>query len=58
MNHKLDDNITWLMLAQAVHGIMDWGYSVAMITTDVTILDDDAGVVGTASLTVEGSPTA
>lgn len=46
------------MLAQAVHGIMDWGYSVAMITTDVTILDDDAGVVGTASLTVEGSPTA
>ena len=52
MNHKLDDKMTWLTLAQAVHGIVDWGYSVAMIATDVTILDDEAGVVGSASLTV------
>ncbi len=57
MNHKLDDKMTWLTLAQAVHGIVDWGYSVAMIATDVTILDDEAGVVGSASLTVEWSPS-
>ncbi len=56
MGHLLEDKLTWLMLAQAVHGAMDWGYSIAMITTQITILDDDAGVVGSGSLTVEVPP--
>lgn len=51
-NHKLDDELTWLMLSQAIQGVVDFGWDVGCLTIgEIVILDDTLGIVGTGELT-------
>lgn len=52
INHKLDNELTWSTLSQAVEGVINFGWDVGFLTVkQITILDDVLGIVGTGGLT-------
>lgn len=50
MEHGLE--LTWLMMAEALHGVTEFGYSYGFFGCQFTVLDDAKGVVGSGSVGV------
>lgn len=48
MEHQLE--LTWLVMAQALHGILDFGDEYGFRGCVFTVLDDTKGVVGSGSV--------
>ena len=42
--------LTWRMLSEAIHGLRAWGWDVAWIAAEFTILDQKLGPVGSGSI--------
>ena len=42
--------LTWRMMSEAIYGIRQLGWDMGFWVADFTILDDDAGVVGSGNL--------
>lgn len=50
VEHGLE--LTWLVMAEALHGVVEFGYSYGFFGCVFTVLDDTAGVVGSGSVGV------
>lgn len=44
--------LTWLMMADALHGVVEFGHSYGFVACQFTVLDDVVGVVGSGSVGV------